>query len=102
MECWLLSRCPQNLRPVFVPPSQTNNVENEKFEEEEEKSAKTGENKGEELDGGKISEACPSMGVILPLRLALIAQKDPRLDLLMDHRFGSSHSTFPSCDAHVL
>ena len=75
---------------------------NGKLAEEEEKSVKTGENKGEELDGGKISEACPSMGVILPLRLALIAQKDPRLDLLMDHRFGSSLSTFPSCDAHVL
>ena len=74
---------------------------NRKFEEEEEKSVKSGD-KGEELDGGKISEACPSMGVILPLRLALIAQKDPRLDLLMDHRFGSSLSTFPTCVAHVL
>ena len=75
---------------------------NGKFEEEEEICVKTGDNKGEELDGGKISEACPSMGVILPLRLALIAQKDPRLDLLMDHRFGSSLSTFPSCVSRVL
>ena len=95
LECSILSRCPQNLRPVFQLTPKNNkdfdengNLEvcNEEIMEPGEHGSKEEKNSESNLAKEKLS-SCPSMGVILPLRLAIIARRDTRLSLLMDHRF---------------